>query len=381
MAQSSTSKSSEKSTAPDFTILCDDIKLSQYNAKKVVELMVESRLDLPSAFAITFTDRNLSMIDREKGLLREGVAVEISLGYDEYQKKIFEGMVSTVSAEMSPNGVYSYVAGFDYLHDLARGTSYCRYVNSDDGTLEDSLIAEEIIKGAGLKPVVTQTHVRRTPRTQDNCSDLEFLTKLAQLNGFWLYAQGEHIHFSDSPPNRGNIALFWGYELQTFHAKLSLDGLVKTLIVHGRDASLGENFFLAMERDDEELKLISKQGLYMLGYSASFIEGGDDAENQTANRPTTSADDDDSELPALNLSDAMVTSMSDADVYLDSVMRDKQTLIKANGSCAGDPDLLAGVVLEIGGTGRFDDSYLVTRAVHRYNNSGYTTEFEAMRLE
>jgi len=282
---------------------------------------------------------------------------------------------------MSPNGVYSYVAGFDYFHDLARGTTYYSFVDSADEALEDSLIVEGIIREAGHTPVITQTHKRNIPRTQDNCSDLEFLTMLAQLNGFFLYAEGEKIHFSASPPNRGKIRLDWKKGLHTFYAKLSLDGLVKTLIMHGRDASLGENFEITLERDDEELKLISKLGLYMLGYDASFIEDGVDANSQTANRQTTNAVDGDDELPALYLSDAMVTSMADADAYLESVMRGEQALVKANGSCTGDPNLLAGVVLEIGGTGRFEDSYLVTRAIHRYNNSGYTTEFEAMRLE
>jgi len=77
----------------------------------------------------------------------------------------------------------------------------------------------------------------------------------------------------------------------------------------------------------------------------------------------------------------MVTSMADVEGYLNNVMRHKQKLIVINGSCTGDPNLLAGVELEINGTGRFADTYLVSRAVHRYNNSGYTTDFEAMILE
>jgi len=361
--------------------MCGDRELMPYNVNKLTELMVESRLDLPSAFAITFTDYNLTVIDRIEGDLREGVIVAISLGYGGQHKKMFEGVVSTVSAEMSQNGVYSYVAGFDYLHDLARGTTYYHFVDSADEAQEDSMVAWRIIKEAGLKPVVTQTHKRNTPRTQDNRSDLEFLTMLAHLNGFYLYAEGRKIHFSDVPPNRGKVRLDWEEGLHTFYAKLSLDGLVKTLVMHGRDPSLGENFEVTLRRDDKEMKMISKLGLSMLGYDASFIENKKTTDSQTANSPTVGMNDVDDDYPELFLSDAMVTSMTDAEGYLDSVMRDEQNLIVVNGSCTGDPDLLAGVVLEIGGAGRFDDSYLVTRAVHRYNNSGYTTEFEAMRLE
>jgi len=381
MAQSSTSESPIQSSAPGFTIVCDDRKLIPFHANKVVELMVESRLDLPSAFSITFTDRYLSVIDRQKGALHEGVVVKISLGYDNKHKRIYEGVVSTVSAEMSPSGVYSYVAGFDYLHAFARGTAYSRYVDSADEAQEDSLIVEGIISDTGFTPVVTQTHKRKTPRTQDNCSDLEFMTILARLNNFFLYADGQNIHFSDSPPNRGKIRLDWKKGLDTFYAKLSLDGLVKTLIMHGRDASLGENFEFMLERDDEELKLISKLGLYMLGYDSSFIEDEKKPDSQTVNNPTKNATDWPEDSSVLYLSDAMVTGRADAEAFLNNVMRRKQALVVVKGSCTGDPNLLAGVVLEIGGTGRFDDEYLVTRAIHRYDNSGYTTEFEAMRME
>jgi len=346
----------------------------------MIDLMVESRLDLPSAFSITFTDRRLSVIDRQKGELREGVKVNISLGYDGKHKQIFEGFVSTVSAEMSQSGVYSYVAGFDCLHLFARGTTYYSFVDSADEAQEDSLIVERIISDAKLTPVVTQTHKRNVPRTQDNCSDLEFMTTLAQLNGYFLYADGQKIHFSPDPPKRGKIRLDWQKGLETFYAKLSLDGLVKTLIMHGRDASLGENYETTMDRSDEELKLISKLGLYMLGYDASFVEDGYKPGSQPTNFPVESVSTAEDELPALYLSDAMVTSMADAEGYLSGYMRDEQALVIVKGSCTGDPNLLAGVELEVGGTGRFEGSYIVTRAVHRYNNNGYSTDFEAMRL-
>jgi len=336
-------------------IKCDGTALSDFELSSMTGLMVESRLDLPSAFAITLSDRYLSLIDKDKGLLREGVGLEISLGYDQKFSRLITGEISAVSAEMSPQGVSSHVAGFDKLHRLARGTSYRSFGDSADGAQPDSLIAQTLIKEAKLDPMVSQTHKRNAPRTQDNRSNLDFLVMLAKLNGFYLYADDNSVYFTCDPPDRGEIEFEWGTSLTSFYPRLSLDGLVETLEVRGRDASLDENYKETLKHTRDELLLLSSAGNKMLERGS-----GDHS--------------------ALNLHDALITGADDAKTFLRRVMREKQAVIVADGSCAGDPKLLAGTALKITGAGRFDGKYFVTRAVHRFDDNGYITEFEARIL-
>jgi len=80
---------------------------------------------------------------------------------------------------------------------------------------------------------------------------------------------------------------------------------------------------------------------------------------------------------AVNFYDAHLANSGDAKAFLSSAMRRKQALAYASGQCTGDPALRAGTKLKIDNVGRFNGNYFVTRAVHRYDNSGYTTDFEA----
>jgi hypothetical protein len=174
---------------------------------------------------------------------------------------------------------------------------------------------------------------------------------LAKLNGYYFYAEDDNVFFSAKPPERAEITLAWGKDLISFYPRLSLNGLVKTVEARGRDASLGENYEEKLERPREDLLFLSSAGRDMMERGS----GG---------------------RAALNLHDALVTGAKDAKTLLAGVMRERQAIAVASGSCAGNPELKAGSVLKISEAGRFSGSYLVIRAVHRFNSGGYITNFD-----
>jgi len=341
-----------ENTAPGAEIKCDGKPLPQQIAGQVTEVMVESRLDLPGNFAVTLNDGSLASIDSREGLLREGGRLEISLGFDKKYRSLITGEISAVSAEMSAQGIFARVTGFDLLHRLSRGTNYRRYESGGGDGLTDSMIARNLLNDAGLKPAVDDTTDRSVPRIQDNRSDLDFLVILANLNGFYLYCEDDRAFFSASPPDRGEVALTWGKNLRTFYPGLNLNGLVNTLEVRGWDLSLDESFVETVERSREDLLFLSSAGRDMMGRGSG---GGS----------------------VLNLHDALITSGSDAKRFLSSVMRQKQGLVFATGSCIGNSELRAGTKLQVQGAGRFSGNYVVTRAVHNFSSRGYTTVFNA----
>ena len=341
-----------ENTAPGFEIKCDGTALPKETAGKVTEVMVESRLEWPGSFALTLSDAELSVADPKKGKLHEGVRVEIALGYENQLRALVTGEIGTVSASMTAKGVFIRVTGFDMLHRLARGTHYRRFESGAGDAMTDSAIARELLNGAGLRPTVDETPEREIPRTQDNRSDLDFLTMLANLNGYYLYSEGERAFFLDAAPDRGDATLTWGKNLRTFYPRLNLNGRVNTLEARGRDMVQGENYLESVDRPRSELLFLSSAGRDMMDRGS----GG---------------------RSALHLHDPLITRSDDAKRFLAGAMRDRQSLAEATGSCAGNPALRAGTKLKIEEAGRFSGKYLVTRAVHRLSGGGYITEFEA----
>ncbi|MCL1873314.1 MAG: hypothetical protein FWF85_04270 [Clostridiales bacterium] len=321
-----------------------------------VEIMVESRLDLPGSFCLTFADPSLDFIDKAKGSLREGIQLEISLGYEKDLKTLITGEISTVGAEMSSLGSYVRVAGYDLLHRLARGTNFRHYESSDSQAkaTSDSRIAEELAKAVGLNLKFKETLSRDIPRSQDNRSDMDFIVMLARLNGYYLYCEGNDLFFTDEAPDRGELNFTWGKDLISFYPRLCLDGMVKTLENRGRDVSLADNYFEKIDRAD--LAFLSAEGQAMLNRGS----GGRSSKDRSI----------------LNLYETMVGDANDAKPFITGFMRDHQALVTAGGSCKGNQNLRAGAKLKIDKAGRFSGTYLVTRAVHRINSSGYITEFD-----
>jgi len=338
--------------APGFEIKCDGAALAQETAGAVIEIMAESRLEWPCVFAITLNDKTLSAIDPKNGKFRDGARVEIALGYESKFQTLITGEVSAVSAEMSAKGVYARVSGFDMLHRLARGTNYRVYESGSGDAMTDSSIAKDLLNAAGLRPTVDETPDRNAIRIQDNRSDLDFLTMLANLNGYYLYNEGDRAFFMDSPPDRGEVTLTWGKNLRSFYPRLNLSGRVNTLEVRGRDVARDENFFETIDRPREELLVLSSAGRDMMERGS----GG---------------------RSALSLHDPLIASGNDAKRFLAGALRQRQGLAEASGTCAGNTALRAGAKLKIEEAGRFSGAYIVTRAVHRLSAGGYITEIEA----
>jgi len=346
----------QQNTAPAAEITIGGNPLSASDAKKLTDVTVETRLDLPGGFDVMFSDSALALIDKDNGPLREGLRLEIALGYDKKLKTLITGEIGTVSAEMSDRGVFVRAVGYDMLHRLARGTSYRHYESGDNPpkAISDSSIAETLIKAVGLSANVQQTHSRNIPRTQDNRSDLDFLVMLARLNGYYLYSEGDSVFFTADPPNRGELNYSWGKDFMAFYPRLCLNGLVKTLENRGRDVAAAENYAETLDRGD--LSFLSSAGRNMLSRGS----GGRTSEDRSV----------------LNLQDAMITDANDAKSFLAGAMRDSQALVAAGGSCVGDPELIAGAVLKVASAGRFSGNYSVIRAVHRFNGLGYSTDFQ-----
>src|SRR6185436_51052 len=91
-----------------------------------------------------------------------------------------------------------------------------------------------------------------------------------------------------------------------------------------------------------------------------------------------------------NVSEIPVFSKKEAQAKAQSILTDQhKRMVKASGTTVGLPLLRAGSKIQIGSTdkrtgkptlgSRLTGTYFVTSTTHTFNNSGYTTRFEARR--
>jgi uncharacterized protein involved in type VI secretion and phage assembly len=77
------------------------------------------------------------------------------------------------------------------------------------------------------------------------------------------------------------------------------------------------------------------------------------------------------------IADHPVTTQAEADAMAQSVCDEMgNAFIQAEGTCLGNPAVHAGAIVELKGIGqRFSGRYRITHALHRYDDSGYRTDF------
>ena len=337
---------------PTFAMKVDRKPLDTQTAMLVSEINVSKSLDAPNSFSFRINDPTMALIDRQKGRFTEGTMVEIAMGYVGNTKVLITGEVTAVTADFPDDGPASFeVQGFDLAHRLQRGTIYCLWGGpgpSDAKT--DSEIVSKIAQKAGLNPVVDTTGLRSRAITQSNVDDLTFIKELARLNNFFLWTDGENLHFAKQLPDSGSVKLERGKSLMSFSGRLSTAGQVMSVEVRRWAPSQKQQFSGTAQRSD--ISRLSANGQKQLAAGS----GG------KSNRLITVA---------------AVESPQEAKTYAESIMAEQQqTLFTGHGVSVGNTELQVGATLELDGIARFSGSYIVQQVSHSLGAQGYQTSFE-----
>ncbi len=190
---------------------------------------------------------------------------------------------------------------------------------------------------------------------QDNRTDMEFIHDRARRVGYLAYVENDKLVFHKSSPQSSSAVLEWGKNLTDFQARLTSAGQVNNSEVRGWDI---------------------KQKTAITGNKNSPIGTPTVAGENHGGKLASKAFGISSIAEVFN--NYPVTNQSEADMLAQSTLNDRcQAFFQAEGTCWGNTAIRAGKQVEIKGVGtRFSGVYLITRAVHRYNIEGYTTEFE-----
>ena len=342
---------------PAFVVKVNDKRLDLPHINRILEISVTEHLSPPSQFSFRLNDPKLEFIDPQSGLFAEGTRVEISLGFAGNTRKMMAGEISALTADFPNSGPATiYVEGFDLLHRLTRGTVYRTFGGEEaDSGMPDSEIVTQIAGEADLVGSVDKTPAPKQARVQNHKTNLAFLQRLAEENGYFLWIDGKTLYFKREQPALDTIKLKWGKTLMSFSPRLSTAGQVDEIEVRGWDPIQRQAVSSRAKRGGAADNALAPAGRLQIGKGS-----GGKSERV--------------------IEDAHVTSAQEAQALAEKLVFDQnRVLITGSGSSPGPPDIRPGTILDLSGIGRFNGEYVVEQVTHSIGGGGYQTSFEVKR--
>ena len=314
-----------------------------------IGMEVDDSLLLPDMFSIHLRDPSFRWADSDNFEL--GKAVEITVKGEGGASKLLTGEITAIEPGFSQTvGPTTVVRGYDQSHRLHRAKQTKTYVQETD-----SDIAKKIARECGLQAEVDSTREVHEYVSQDNQTDMEFLQDRAQRIGYHMYVEDNKLCFRQAPETEPQVpALEWGINLLDFQARLTTAQQVTEVTVRGWDPKTKKEI-IGQATVPQDTPQVGEQ---RSGGDAAKRAFNIESKEIVVNRP--------------------VATQAEADALAQSICDEMgNAFIQAEGTCRGEPAVHAGAIVEIKGIGqRFSGRYRVTHAIHRYDDSGYTTRFE-----
>jgi uncharacterized protein involved in type VI secretion and phage assembly len=329
-------------------VTIDGDPLDSSLAANLVEVRADQRYMLPAAFLVRIADPQLEHIDSSP--LTVGAKVEISLaaaGGDSLQP-VVSGQITAVEPEFGRQGAVLAARGYDESHTLNRSriTETYQNMSSDD-------IAGKVADRAGLETgTIGSAGDVHDFVQQNNETDWEFLWRLARRIDFEVTVADGALSFQKTGGDDGSDppSLRWGGDLWTFRPRVTGVQQVDEVVVRSWDPSTKDVIESRQSAGTPDASIGIDRGDV-----GTALGGGS---MTMADRPVLSSDE----------ADALATSMAS---------RLANAYVEAEGTCRGNPDLTAGVKVQIDGVGQlYGGVYTLSATSHVYRvGQGYETRF------
>jgi len=331
-------------------IKIDGTYVSEEFMHSLLEVNVESSLHMADVATLVLHDPKLKWID--DSTIAPGKAIEIhtkATPEKSQARPIFDGEFVELEPQFEQGTHHLIVRAFDRLHRLGRG----RFVRSFQN-VSDSDVVQKLAQEVGLQADVEPTKQIYPYLFQNNQTNIEFLHERAAALGYVLYAEGKKLCFKPLKQDDQAIELQWAAGLTEFRPRLTTIAQFNKVSSRGWDPQNKKEIVSDVDQ---------AQGMRDIGQQK---QGGDIAKNAF-------------NIEAADLvSSHPIRTQGVADSVAKAVAnRHQERFIEAEGTCGGNPAVVAGASLKSGAAGdQFSGTYLVTSAVHLYSaNHGYTTHF------
>jgi uncharacterized protein involved in type VI secretion and phage assembly len=320
--------------------------------------------NLPDLFVLRFRDP--ARIVLEKGRFSIGAKVKLSIQTSDGSapELLISGEVTAIEAELDRTGSVTEVRGLDHAHRLFRGRRVTAFA---DMTVAD--VVRKVAQRAGLKvgkiddaPGIAGT--ANTELSQENVSDWEFLSRLADLAGAEIAVLDGTLNFtipqppSGAPATNANahqnpLVLEAHKNLVSLRAGVTSAEQVPQVEVRGWDflRKQAVSAIAAAEAPATELAEVKPAQLAKKFASPDFVATDVPYRSQKA---------------AQTAARALASQLAGAFAEIEGVAK-------------GNPKLRAGTAVALANVGKpFEGKYTLTSTRHLFSqDAGYTTSFVA----
>ncbi len=312
-------------------------------------LAVDLAVGLPASAVLRFRDPDLTALAGAG--LRIGVTVAVSLNAvgDPQARKLFDGEVTALEYEYDARGSLVVARCHDALHRLTRGRRTRSWTSTDDAAVARTVLAE-----AGLRPGTLEGgSLRHDHVAQLDVSDWDFLTSRARESGRVVVLSEGQVHVRRRPTAAVGtpVPLVVGENLDRLRVRVTSAGQVPSVRTSGWDP--------ATQRPVAGLARPAGTAARSGVPHASLSAGS-------------------SPPPPLHSGSPVHATKAEADAAAEGLaVLLSDVHAEVEGVCGGDPRLLPGVPVKIGGTGpAHDGTYVLSRVQHVSDRDGYTTRIE-----
>ncbi len=316
--------------------------------RALVNVTVESSLHLPDAATMTMHDPGAVWIDHAD--FAPGKTLEIAAKVGKTEHPLFDGEIVEIESDYFPGDRRVIVRGFDRLHRLARGRHVRSFLNATDADMVKKIAGE-----VGLTAKVGAASTVHPYVLQDNTTNLEFLRERASMLGYLLYVHGKVLHCEEHGAHTATIPLTYNKDLSEFHVRMTTVDQVDTVTSSGWDPKTHEAVLGKAQTANGVPKFLSSS------------KGGGEVASEAYGFKSD-----------VLVADRPIRTQAVADKLAQATLdRRAGRFIEADGTAHGNPQLLAGVVVDVKELGtRFSGKYFVTGATHIYGgDAGYVTRF------
>ncbi|WP_410649771.1 VgrG-related protein [Amycolatopsis sp. cmx-4-54] len=323
---------------------------------------VDDSRNLPDMFVLRFRDSGHVVLDKGKFAVGAEIKLKVQTSDPEGPQELLSGEVTAVAIDLDRIGTFTEVRGYDHAHRLFRGRRVAVYPGM---TVAD--VVTKVTRRAGLKAgkIDRVPGVGGRPHTQfsqDNVSDWEFLSRLAESVGAQIAVRGGALDFSLAEKPSAAPATT---------AKAHTDPLV--LEAHRTLVSLRASVTAAEQVPEVEARgwdIETKKAVVAVEKpknAGTEVEGVDPVAlaKKFASPKYVSAD-----TPRRTQAEAKAAAIALSE-------RLGGACTELDGVAKGNPKLRAGAAVTLTGVGKpFAGKYTLTSTRHLFNAEvGYTTEF------
>jgi len=337
---------------PAFAVSLDGKKLQPEEAAAVLGIRVYQTRSGSSAFELVVSDPDLKW--QEKPTFTECKEVKIELGVPGKLKKVFDGEVTAWRTELERAGPTVLVLrGLDRSHRLMRAHKTKTYANASPIDCAKQIASQY---GLTAKTREGQPAPVKMFRFQANQTDFDFLSSMAELEGYMFWVDGTELHFERPELSSTDDCEFsFGEDLKTFLPVANFRKPANSVEVGGWDTT-GKAEITGKAKKGDEL------------WTVPGGKAGADVSKFTSTKT------------ALAVVESQVGTQEHADTVAKAVYtRRAMEFITAEVEIQGNPTVKPGAMVNLKKVGAYSGHYFVTEANHFYDGAGYNCIFYVAR--